>query len=561
MKIAISLVYTVIVLSGIILIPNAFAENVPDWVKNNAGWWATDQIDDSSFLQGIQYLIKEGIMVIPPTETSESTGSQGVPSWIKNNAGWWADGQIDDSSFVLGMQWLISNGIIKISEECVFEDKEYTHLSSEDRKRLCDDFNFNFVTERIHTSKVTATYNSEGFRGPEFLKEKPDKTYRIFVIGGSTTFGDRNADNKTWPYYLHEIFDTLDLNYDVEIINAGFSSGWSGSETKLIREKILDYNPDLLMIYDGWNDVRMQLGEPQGRIAKPEMANPTLWKEHWVELCEFTNASNVKTIVTLQPFLGTGDRILSNLENANLTKHMTWIKNDVSEYAKYQKQLDEISKYCTETKDLTDIFDQVAKPIYWDLGHVSSEANKIVATHFFKLALPHVPENENVMPSEIVRSFLEESSTKSQHIPKELDLRGQIFVNEDLTNQDLRESVFHISKFQNVNFANTDLENTDFKFTVIRDANFNGANLKNADFSRAVIISSDFSSADLANVDLSTAIIGHTKFINANLSNSEFSGAFLYNIDFDNVNLENSVFDNSLIIHTCLLYTSDAADE
>ena len=59
---------------GIVLIPNAFAENVPEWVKNNAGWWADGQIDDLSFLQGIQYLIKEGIMVIPPTETSESSG-------------------------------------------------------------------------------------------------------------------------------------------------------------------------------------------------------------------------------------------------------------------------------------------------------------------------------------------------------------------------------------------------------------------------------------------------------------------------------------------------------
>ena len=72
-----------IILSGIILIPSAFAENVPDWVKNNAGWWATDQIDDLSFIQGIQYLIKEGIMVIPSSETSESTTSQVVPSWIK----------------------------------------------------------------------------------------------------------------------------------------------------------------------------------------------------------------------------------------------------------------------------------------------------------------------------------------------------------------------------------------------------------------------------------------------------------------------------------------------
>ena len=115
MKITINLVFVVIILSGVILIPNAFAEDVPEWIKNNAGWWATDKIDDSSFLQGIQFLIKEGIMVIPPTETSESSGSEVVPDWIKNNAGWWATGQIPDSAFVSGLQWLISNGIMTIS--------------------------------------------------------------------------------------------------------------------------------------------------------------------------------------------------------------------------------------------------------------------------------------------------------------------------------------------------------------------------------------------------------------------------------------------------------------
>ena len=100
-----------------IVVPNVFAQDseIPSWVKNNAGWWASDQIPDLVFLHGIQFLIKEGIIVIPPTETSESSGSQEVPGWIKNNAGWWADGQIDDSSFVSGLQWLISNGIMKIS--------------------------------------------------------------------------------------------------------------------------------------------------------------------------------------------------------------------------------------------------------------------------------------------------------------------------------------------------------------------------------------------------------------------------------------------------------------
>ncbi len=88
--------------------------SIPAWIKNNAGWWATDQIDDSSFLQGIQYLIQEEIMVIPPTETSESMGSQAVPAWIKNNAGWWATDQIEDSSFLQGIQYLVQKGIIVV---------------------------------------------------------------------------------------------------------------------------------------------------------------------------------------------------------------------------------------------------------------------------------------------------------------------------------------------------------------------------------------------------------------------------------------------------------------
>ena len=110
------LLLSVLVVSLVgLMIPSAFAENVPEWVKNTAGWWATDQIDDSSFLQVIQYLIKEGIMVVPPTETSEASESQGVPAWIKNNAGWWAEGQIDDETFVSGIQYLIKVGVINVS--------------------------------------------------------------------------------------------------------------------------------------------------------------------------------------------------------------------------------------------------------------------------------------------------------------------------------------------------------------------------------------------------------------------------------------------------------------
>ena len=38
--------------------------NVPEWVKNNAGWWADGQIDNKSFATGIEFLIKIGLIVV-----------------------------------------------------------------------------------------------------------------------------------------------------------------------------------------------------------------------------------------------------------------------------------------------------------------------------------------------------------------------------------------------------------------------------------------------------------------------------------------------------------------
>jgi len=87
--------------------------NIPSWIKNNASWWSKDLIEDTEFVSGIQYLIKEGIMTIPETQPVQSAG-EAIPSWIKNNAGWWAQDAIDDQTFVNGIQYLISNGIMHV---------------------------------------------------------------------------------------------------------------------------------------------------------------------------------------------------------------------------------------------------------------------------------------------------------------------------------------------------------------------------------------------------------------------------------------------------------------
>jgi len=108
---------TITTIAAILLVGSvssfASAEKVPSWVKNNAGWWADGTISESDFVQGIQFLIKDGLIVIPPTTISSET-SQGVPDWIKNNAGWWADGTISDGEFVNGIQHLIKTSVISV---------------------------------------------------------------------------------------------------------------------------------------------------------------------------------------------------------------------------------------------------------------------------------------------------------------------------------------------------------------------------------------------------------------------------------------------------------------
>ena len=90
----------VVFIVGILTIPAVSSQEatVPSWIKNNAGWWASDQIPDSAFLQGIQYLIKEGIMIIPSTETSEFfTVTSCSNLGLKITAGWWSEDKISET--------------------------------------------------------------------------------------------------------------------------------------------------------------------------------------------------------------------------------------------------------------------------------------------------------------------------------------------------------------------------------------------------------------------------------------------------------------------------------
>ena len=90
-------------------------EKIPSWIHNNAKWWSNGQIDDSTFVRGLQFLIQKAILVVPPTDQNLESDTK-IPSWLKQNAGWWSNGLLSDDEFVKGIQYLASNGIIRIPQ-------------------------------------------------------------------------------------------------------------------------------------------------------------------------------------------------------------------------------------------------------------------------------------------------------------------------------------------------------------------------------------------------------------------------------------------------------------
>ena len=85
--------------------------SIPSWIKQNAKFWSDGSITDDQFIQGIQYMLSQGILKIPHDSAMNSVSK--IPQWVKNDAKYWSEGSISVYVFVKSIQYLISNGIIK----------------------------------------------------------------------------------------------------------------------------------------------------------------------------------------------------------------------------------------------------------------------------------------------------------------------------------------------------------------------------------------------------------------------------------------------------------------
>ena len=145
---------------------------------------------------------------------------------------------------------------------CFFLDSDvFANLDQDLKRSICLDndnlrWSYNpYLQPEPNQHYATINTNQDGFRGKEISLEKPLDTFRVFVVGGSTVFGvGSSSDSTTIPAYLQKQYD-FNSELNVEVINAGIPKAYSFTNVDIIKKNLINFEPDLFIIYSGWNDL------------------------------------------------------------------------------------------------------------------------------------------------------------------------------------------------------------------------------------------------------------------------------------------------------------------
>jgi len=108
--------------------------------------------------------------------------------------------------------------------------------------------------------------NSRGLRDKEYSLEKPAKTFRVAVIGGSFTVPAGVEIDEAFHSILENRLNKENPDFNYEFINFGVSGYRINNKIATLEHKALKYNPDLILfILDG-----SQFTEDEEKEFKPK---------------------------------------------------------------------------------------------------------------------------------------------------------------------------------------------------------------------------------------------------------------------------------------------------
>ncbi len=322
--------------------------------------------------------------------------------------------------------------LLNIEQECRTKSVYYEEYEENVVSQMCSDYkNIKYLDSIIRTNEpnqVTETYsiNEYGFRGKNFDFIKKDDEYRIIMVGGSTTFGlGSTSDNYTIPAHLESILNEK-FQKNIQVINAGVIAATSSSEVYYIKKHLIKFDPDLIIVFDGYNDafnIKLDDINPEDEFASNlnlspfqlfvrdnfkffatpnliflytydhfqnqyltneiKIQNTQKWLERWNKTCNFSHENNFELFIMVQPMIGTSDRELTEIEK------------NIKEKGKYSIQYpktfeflnhlgDNIDSLSCPHADLRYTFDGIEEQVFHSPVHTGDKQNKIIANKIFE---------------------------------------------------------------------------------------------------------------------------------------------------------------------------------
>ncbi|HEX6789900.1 MAG TPA: tetratricopeptide repeat protein [Candidatus Krumholzibacteria bacterium] len=125
------------------------------------------------------------------------------------------------------------------------------------------------VAQRYFSPPLRSIQPSIGFR--VFDRAKTPGALRVFVLGESTTAGFPFHVNGSFAGFLEDELRAAYPARDIEVINCGMSAISSYVVLDFARQ-LVDYQPDLFLVYTGHNEFYGALGAASARAARPSRA-------------------------------------------------------------------------------------------------------------------------------------------------------------------------------------------------------------------------------------------------------------------------------------------------
>lgn len=224
--------------------------------------------------------------------------------------------------------------------------------------------------------------NDLGFRGALPKKNKGNE-FRIIMLGGSTVFNGVPL-SKSIPGELEQLF-YRDGFGNVKVYNWGVVSFNSGQELSLLVHYASDFDPDLVLVYDGANDIY------HSYAFESRPGYPYNWQTYEAGLKiirDGPDISQILNMIVLQSRLITsvfGESLRNRIVEA---KHQTPLSNEEEDYVMNtttDAYLSNLKKMCDFSKGNNSKFIAVLQPMLVFKRPLVGKENKLLGENGIQL--------------------------------------------------------------------------------------------------------------------------------------------------------------------------------